>query len=231
MKYFDNKAVLVVCCLLFLSYSASSQEVSMISSLNHGQLERFIQLAKDNFPQRKVLALNEEKARSIYRAQPIGYLDIFNVSYFYRPEERSAVNPENPYIVNGFQYGINVNVSSILQRPFLTKQAKADYKITQLEREAYDRTLENEVKRRYYEYVRVLEDLKIKSQALGDSKVLLTDVQNQFELGESDLETYSTIKAQVSFSQAELLEVEMALLLARDALEEIIGVKLTDLEK
>lgn len=213
------------------SVMVRAQDATVIGNMNEKQLERFIELAKAYYPQLKVMELNEEKAKSLYRSQPVGYLDMFNVSYFYRPNERAALSPDNPYVFNGFQYGININLSSLIQRPFLTKQAKADYKITQLERQAYERTLENEVKKRYYEYILVLEDYKVKTQAASDSKMLLQDAQLKFERGEVDIESYSTIKSAVSSSQAEILQAEMNLLVAKDALEEIIGVKLTDIEK
>lgn len=227
MKKLRLALYLVVSCVSL----TDAQEASVMENINQKQLERFIELAKENYPQLKVLALNEEKAKSIYRAQPVGYLDMVNVSYFYRPNERSAISADNPYVFNGFQYGLNINLSTLIQRPFLTKQAKADYQITQLERQAYERTLENDVRRRYYEYLRVLEDYKIRTQASSDSKVLLQDMQLKFERGEVDLESYSTAKSGLSVSRADMLQVEVDLLVARDALEEIIGVKLTDIDK
>lgn len=230
-QYKMKKLGLVVYLLVLCVGLTDAQEASVMANVNQKQLDRFIELAKENYPQLKILELNEEKAKSVYRSQPMGYFDMFNISYYYRPNERSAITPDNPYVFNGIQYGLNINLSTLIQRPFLTKQAKVDYKITQLERQAYEHTLENEVKSRYYEYLRVLEDYKIRTQANSESKVLLQDMQLKFERGEVDLESYSTVKSGLSASLTGTLQAEVDLLMAKDALEEIIGVKLTDIEK
>src|SRR5690606_17232298 len=123
-----KKLGLVIYLLVLCVYATNAQEASIMANVNQTQLERFIELAKENYPQLKILELNEEKAKSVHRSQPMGYLDMVNISYYYRPNERSAITPDNPYVFNGFQYGLNINLSTLIQRPFLTKQAKVDYK-------------------------------------------------------------------------------------------------------
>ncbi|WP_257668224.1 TolC family protein [Parapedobacter tibetensis] len=189
-----------------------------------------IELAKEHMPQREIMALNEEKAKSAANAEVVNYLDLLNVSYFYRPDERAALGMENPYVVNGFQFGVNLNLGSFLQKPFQAKQAKADYKIAQLERLAYESELENEVKRRYYVYVQAFNELRIRSQALQDNKALSDDLQFRFEKGEATLNEYAEAKSAVSEASSAKLEVEVNYLVAKDALEQLIGVKVEDVK-
>lgn len=214
----------------FTTWHLYAQEPSLVDGINYEQLERYIQLAKENYPRRKMLKINEQKANSIYKASPLGYLDLLDVSYFYRPSERTAINQENPFVVNGFQFGLHLNLATFLQRPSEIKQAKADYQIAMLESQEYEKTLENEVKRRYYLYVRLLEDLKIKTQTSQDNKLLLEDLQYKFERGEVELESYSTVKTNLSTSRSDMLEAEMNVLVSKDALEELIGTKLSDVK-
>lgn len=201
---------------------------SVISDINPAQLNLMIQMAKDYFPQRKILELNEEKARLMVNAQSINYLDLVNVSYFYRPEDQTALGMENPYIVNGFQFGVNLNLGAFFQKPSQVKQAKVDYKISQYERQAYESQLENEVRLRYYSYVQAFNELQIRTKALQDAKSLSDDLQLRFERGEIGLNDYSEAKAAVSAATSAKLEVEVNYLTAKDALEQMIGTKVED---
>ena len=53
-------------------------------------------------------------------------------------------------------------------------------------------------------------------------------MQEQFEAAEVDLETYNTAKSALAESKSNLNQIEVQFLMAKDALEEIIGVKLTE---
>lgn len=189
-----------------------------------------IQMAKDYHPQRKILELNEEKARSIVSTQAVNFLDMVNVSYFYRPEERAALGMENPYVVNGFQFGVNLNLGVFLQKPSQIKQARIDYKISQFERQAYESELENLVKLRYYTYLQAFNELRIKAQVLQDSKTFSDDLQLRFERGEILLSDYAEAKASVSDANSAKLAVEVNYLTAKDALEYLIGAKIEDVK-
>ncbi|GGG98332.1 hypothetical protein GCM10007415_37380 [Parapedobacter pyrenivorans] len=187
-------------------------------------------MAKDYHPQRKILELNEEKARSIVSTQAVNFLDLVNVSYFYRPSERAALGMENPYVVNGFQFGVNLNLGAFLQKPSQIKQARIDHKISQFERQAYEIELENQVKIRYYTYIQAFNELRIKELALQDSKTFSDDLQLRFERGEVMLSDYAEAKASVSEASSAKLEVEVNYLTAKDALEELIGAKIEDVK-
>ncbi len=224
------KKLISLCVLFIIIGSRVSAQESIIADINQGQLLRMIQMAKDYYPQRKILELNEEKARSIVNSQAVNYLDLLNVSYFYRPEDRAALGMENPYVVNGFQFGVNLNLGTFLQKPSQIKQAKVDYKISQFERQAYERELENEVKRRYYTYIQAFNELRIRAQALQDSKTLSDDLQLRFERGEIVLSDYAEAKAAVSEASSAKLEVEVNYLTAKDALEQLIGAKVEEVK-
>ena len=78
--------------LLFINSLVSAQE-SVIEDINYTQLEQFIELAKANYPKAKILDLMEKKAKDLAPIEAIGYLDMFNASYYYRPGDRKAINP------------------------------------------------------------------------------------------------------------------------------------------
>lgn len=226
MKHTIAIALWFVC---ITASTAQTQRSATQFTINIQELERCIELAKQNYPQRKIAALTERKAKSAIEAESLGYLDMFNMAYFYRPDDRRAINIENPYVFNGFQFGVNVNLGSMLQRPAKVRQARVDYEVAKQQSKAYDDILVTEVKKRYYEYRRAKEDLSVKTQALEDYRVLAEALQLRFEQGEIELTDYATAKTAASNAQSELLQAQMALLTAQDALEEIIGTSISEI--
>ncbi|MET4082098.1 outer membrane protein TolC [Pedobacter sp. UYP30] len=215
--------------LTFFAVKSFAQE-SIIPEVKYDDLEKYIALAKQNEPKRKILA---EQASSIKTAIPmasLSYLDLFNGSYIYRPQGKVAIDPVNPYSVNGFQLGINLNLGAFLQKPFAVKKAKADYKVAQLQQQDYDAILTTEVKARYYDYIQSLAQLKIATQAAQDNKGVAESQRYKFEKGEVTLDTYNQSRTLLTESSTSKITAEVNFLKAKDQLEELIGVKLTDVK-
>ena len=215
--------------LTIFAFKGYAQE-SIIPEVKYADIEKYIALAKKNEPKRKILA---EQAASIKFAIPmasLSYLDLFNGSYIYRPKGKVAIDPINPYSVNGFQLGVNFNLGAFLQKPFAVKKAKADYKVAQLEQQDYDATLATEVKARYYDYIQSLAQLKISTQAAQDNKGVAESQRYKFEKGEVTLDTYNQSRTLLTESSTSKITAEVSFLKAKDQLEELIGVKLTDVK-
>lgn len=223
------KKAIVVLILVFtiLAPSARAQETIM-DEINYNQLEKFIQMAKDYYPQRKILAEQESQAKNSLTMSSLSYLDLFSASYFYRPQNKQAINPENPYITNGVQFGVNLNLGGYLQKPFQAKNARSNLEIVKLEKQVYDNELEKEVKNRYYNYILQLKELKLKTVAAQDVSGTVQDLTNRFEKGEITLDEYNSGRASLSDAGSTKMQTEINYLRAKDDLEEIIGVKLTD---
>lgn len=216
---------IILVSLMFLSVDAVAQE-SILPEIKYADLEKYISLAKQNYPRRKIF---EERKTVIKTGIPIAqlsYLDMFNAAYFYRPDNRSIIDPVNPYNVNGFQFGINVTLGGLLQKPFQVKRAKSEYKISQLEAQEYDMQLETEVKKRYYDYIQQVSQLKINTQSAQDNKGVAESLRNKFEKGEITLDAYNQSRVAQSASSTAKIQAEINYLKAKDALEEIIGTKL-----
>jgi|SRR5690606_33942015 len=225
-----KKSILTCLIPLLCAFFSLHAQESIIGEINEGKLEQLIQLAKAHVPDRKIADITTEKAKSAHKSQLASYLDLVSVSYFYRPDNQTALGIENPYIVNGFQFGVNLNLGTLLQKPAEAKMAKADYKIAQLQQIAFDEQLEVEVRRRYYSYLQSLNDLKIKTQTFQDAKALSDDMQLRFESGEVELAAYSEGKAALSEASSARLESEVAYLEAKDMLEQLIGKKLETIQ-
>jgi outer membrane protein TolC len=174
------------------------------------------------------MAMLTKRAKYTVSSSALSYLDIFNASYFYRPDQATTVNATNPYIVNGLQFGVNINLGNFLQKPFEAKKAKADLKIAELEENEYDTYLTNEVKNRYYTYVQQVAELKLRAQAAQDSRSVSDDLRYKFEKGESTLQVYNASRISSSGADSDRIQAEIDYLRAKDALEQIIGKKLEE---
>ncbi|EDM38228.1 hypothetical protein PBAL39_01397 [Pedobacter sp. BAL39] len=225
------KKITTLTCLLitFLSFAASAQE-TILTDLNPTLLDKYISMAKEYYPKRKVSVAQEESAKIAIPMAKLSYLDIFTASYFYRPDQNDAINIENPYSVNGFQFGVNVNLGTLLTRPYVVKKAKADYKVAQLQTQDFDMFLATEVKRRYYAYVQTQSQLKISTQTAQENKNISETAKYRFEKGEATLDAYNATRILLANSNTSKIQAEVNFLIAKDSLEEIIGAKLSDVK-
>ncbi|SDJ57243.1 Outer membrane efflux protein [Pedobacter sp. ok626] len=220
---------IILVSLMFLSVDAVAQE-SIIPEIKYADLDKYIALAKENYPRRKIFETRKEVIKTGIPMAQVSYLDLFSASYFYRPDQKTALDPLNPYNVNGFQFSVNLNLGNFLQKPFLVKKAKAEYKISQLEEQEYNTQLEMEVKRRYYDYIQQINQLKIYTQSAQDNKEVNDGLRRKFEKGEVTLDVYSQSRINQSAVSTAKIQVEIAYLKAKDLLEEIIGQKLSEVK-
>lgn len=215
--------------LLLVTVKSYAQE-SILKDINYSDLQKYIDLAKLNFPQMKIAEAKKELVKTGIPIAQASYLDILNGSYFYRPENKSVLDPVNPYNFNGFQLGVNINLGNFLQKPFEVKRARAEYKLAVLEAKQSDKTIEMEVKKRYYDYIQQISQLKIATKIAQDNKGVSESLRNKFEKGEITLDAYNQSRIGQSTSESEKIATEVNFLKAKDLLEEIIGVKLSDIK-
>jgi outer membrane protein TolC len=215
--------------LLFVTAKSYAQE-SILKDINYSDLQKYVDLARVNLPQMKIAEAKKELVKTGIPMAQASFLDILNGSYFYRPENKSVLDPVNPYNINGFQLGVNVNLGTLLQKPFQVKRAKADYKIAVLEAQQNEKTVEMEVKRRYYDYIQQISQLKIATKIAQDNRGVSESLRNKFEKGEITLDAYNQSRLNQSGSESEKIAAEINYLKAKDLLEEIIGVKLSDVK-
>jgi outer membrane protein TolC len=225
-----KKLLQITLSLLLLVTVKSHAQESILKEINYSDLQKYIDLARVNFPQIKIAEAKKELVKTGIPIAQASYLDILNGSYFYRPENKSVLDPVNPYNFNGFQLGVSVNVGNLVSKPFQVKRAKADYKIAVLEAQQNDKTVEMEVKRRYYDYIQQISQLKIATKIAQDNKGVSESLRNKFEKGEITLDAYNQSRLNQSASESEKVAVEINYLKAKDLLEEIIGVKLSDVK-
>ncbi|WP_343530506.1 TolC family protein [Pedobacter sp.] len=217
--------------LLFVAINVKVRAQDDIASqINPPLLQKYVDLAKEYYPKRKMYRASELSAKAKIGVAKAGYLESMNVSYFYRPDNAAIVDTTNPYSINGFQFGVYLNLGLFFRTPSLVKQAREEYNSASYLTKEYDILLETEVKQRYYEYLQWLSDLKVKNQAYIDNKTSSDGLRYKFEKGEVSLDVYTKAKALTSTSSSEKLQAELNMLKAKNSLEALIGKKLEEVK-
>jgi outer membrane protein TolC len=226
MKRISTLSFLII-VLFALQTSAQS---TIMTDISYPLLEKYIALAKINYPKGKVTEAQMVAVKTNIPIAQVSYLDIFNASYYYRPNDRQALNINNPYTVNGWQFGMTFNLGMYLQKPFMVKKAKAEYRVAQYQNDDMNMFIASEVKRRYYAFLQAAGQLKIRTQTAQDNRNISETSRHKFEKGELSLDMYNASRMLVATSSSDQIQYEVNYLNAKDALEEIIGQKLTEVK-
>lgn len=224
-----NKRLFILFLLSVFYVQASAQD-DIMSQINTPLLQKYIDLAKEYYPKRKMYKASELSAKAKIGAAKAGYLESLNASYFYRPDNAAIIDTSNPYSINGFQFGVYFNLGVFFRTPSLVKQAREEYNSAAFLTKEYDILLETEVKQRYYEYLQGFIDLKVKNQAYIDNKTASDGLRFKFEKGEVSLDDYTKAKTLTSGAGSEKLTSELNMLRAKSSLEALIGKKLEEVK-
>jgi outer membrane protein TolC len=224
-----KKKNLLIWIFLCSLYVANAQE-SMIADISYPYLEKLINTAKKNYPEVQIKKHQVAIAKNNILKTTVSWLDAFNFSYFYRPSDKSVVNPIDPYIFNGYQVGININIGTLIQKPFTSKEAKEQYKVTQFQEQQYNLSIESEVKKRYFTYIEQRALLKLRTKSTSDAENLGSMQKNKFEKGEIGFDDYNKAILQSTEQNQFKIQAESGAFIAKASLEEILGDSLENIK-
>ena len=214
---------------LFIQTAVNAQE-TILSNINPPLLQKYVDLAKENYPKRKMYKASELSAKAKIGVARATYFDAFTASYIYRPNDAAVLNTENPYSVNGLQLGVHFNIGILFRTPAYVRQAKEEHNEMIYQAKEYDILLESQVKQTYYDYLHQFNTLKVKQKAYNDNKAASDGLQYKFEKGEVSLDDYTKAKSITSYAESERLLAEVNWLKAKDTLEALIGEKLENVK-
>jgi outer membrane protein TolC len=201
----------------------SAQE-SMMQNVDNAYLDKLIKTAKANYPKRKTYDHEVDIAHANLQKAKLDWFNILSLSYYPFPAAAGSAASANG--VNGYQYGFTANVGSLLQKPSEVKAARGALEIAQLNQSEYDLNLTALVQQRYYTYLSQLTMLNWTTKSLETAESSLNDIKYRFEKGMDTYETYNKALAYYTSVIQMKIKNEADFLIAKSALEEIIGAKL-----
>jgi len=200
----------------------------MMPDVSYTYLEKLVEVAKKNYPRVKVYDHKVTQAKvSVTKAQ-LSWFDIFSFNYLYSPNNASTL--VNPALFNGYQYGINVNLGNIAVKAPSVRIAKEDLKIARDNQMEYDLNIEAIVKQRYFAYVSQVAILSLRTKNASDIQSSTQQLKYKFEKGEETLDNYNKGLTFYANAIESKIAAESGVLIAKSALEEILGEKLEDVE-
>ena len=225
-----RKINMLMLIVLFTTKTLTTKaQESILPRVSYDYLEKLVQVAKKNYPEATARSYQTAIAKNNITKTNVSWLDAFNVSYYYRPTQ-GAVDIVNPNIFNGYQLGISLNLGTIIQKPFATKEAKVQYKIAQLEEKQYGLTITALVKERYFAYLEQLGNLKLRTKSYTDAEALVKQLRNKFEKGEVAFDDYQRALIQSTEQNKQIIHAESGVFTTKAALEELLGEKLENIK-
>lgn len=219
--------LLAIVCFSMIGKQAKAQE-SMIPDISYLFLEKLIATANENYPIIRQNKIKEEIAALQVTHQKLDWLTPFNVSYVSTPN--NTINFIDPSYFSGYQFGININIGGILQKPNNVKTVKKNLEFSKELTAQFDNNLVLEVKKRYFTYIQQLNNVKLYSKSLQDSEGLLKDLKARYERGEVTFQNYSEGLISYSTISQSKIESEAGLLIAKASIEELTVTKLEDIK-
>jgi len=221
--------LLMLFILQAVTAATTQAQESILPYTSNAYVERLVAVAKKNYPEVMARQYQTAIAKNNITKTNVGWLDAFSVSYYYRPTQ-GAVDIVNPNIFNGYQLGFSLNLGAILQKPFATKEAKAQYRVAQLEEKQYNLTLTALVKARYFAYLEQLGNLKLRTRAYTDAEALVKQLRNKFEKNEVTFDDYQRALIQSTEQNQQIIHAESGVFTTKSSLEELIGEKLENIK-
>lgn len=218
---------LVVFSFLVFIPKVKAQQ-SMIQDVNYLFLEKLLATARENYPVVKQYQIQKDIDKLNITGQKLNWFSPFNAFYLSNPN--TVFNSNNSPFVTGLQFGININVADILQKPNKIKIAKENLLLTEANESQYAQTLEIEIKKRYFLYIQQLNTIKLFSKSVQDAEGLLNDLRVKYQRGEIEFRVYSEALVNFSSISKQKLEAEATYLTAKASIEELTITKLEDIK-
>ena len=210
---------------LAFSVCVTAQE-SIYSEISFPLMQKIVDAAKENYPKMKAYQRKIIMAQDNVKKSRMAWFDFFSFSVNYSPTNSISISN---YVLTGYQFGMGVNFASLLQKPFVVKDAKNQLIIAKLDKDEYDLGFELEVKSRYVKYIQQLTVLKLQLKNEVDLDANLKQTKYKFEKGEESFENYNKALIALTETKQNIIASEGNLLIAKYSLEEVIGKKLEDI--
>ncbi len=223
------KKVLRYCVLIafLVNTTGLKAQESMLPDVSNELLGKLIDTAKKYYPRLVTFDHRIIIAKENIKKAQLAWFDMFSFSYLYSPNNSTTL--VNPSVLNGYQLGIYLNISSLITKPHNTKQAKEELVITKLQQDEYALNLVAEVKNRYYRYIQQKTLLRMRTLAAIDAENLMKQMKYKFEKSEETFESYNRVMVAYNDRRQNVVISEADVLIAKAFLEEMIAMKLEDI--
>ena len=192
-------------------------------------VELLVQLAWLNNPRHEALESNKHVEEESVKIARLGWVDGITTSF--NLNQNAFGQSDNNIFFPTYNLNASFNLGAILKTPLQVKTAKEKVRIAEYLLDQEKLQVRGEVLRRYRDYQYSIELLKLRTQAVEDIYVNYVAIKESFERGTASFRTYMEASQSYNKSLEEKLAAETEVAKNRITLEEIIGVKLEDIDR
>jgi len=211
---------------MFMVGSAQITTKTMMPDVNLPLLDSLIATAKRYYPRTHAYEGRVAAQVSNLNKMKLGWYDVFTFSFLYSPNNSTTL--VNPSILNGYQLGVYFNIGGLLKNRPMIKQAKAELKVAEYERDEYYLNLAALVRQRYFTYLQQVAILKVRLEAESEAESNMEFFKQRYQKGEVTLDDYNKTLVNMADRVQSKIESEGSVLMAKAAIEELTGKKLED---
>lgn len=198
--------------------------------------EKLVKIAWQNYPKNKMLQHELKQAQEQHNLARNSWKESLNLNTQFSvgttPDTLNAPTPgtRSNATNTGFGVGLSVNLGAIFNSKIRARAAMEDVKIAEEAINMQKLLIRSEVLQRYQAYLSAITILRVRTQNSEDAYSTYLLAQEQFINGEVSLPEYN--QAQLLYTNAveAKAEYESKVLLAKIALEEIIGLPLDEVQ-
>ena len=227
------RKILVYCLMVFIPINLYSQIFNPIAALQDSTtkvfVEKLIETAWKNYPQNRSLQSRIKGTEEGLYQSKWSWLNNLNLSYQYSPQITGTTTTTSTTFPK-FGLGVSVNIGNVFLTPSRIAQSEEELNIARDNYEAQKIYIRAEVLRRFANYSRSVEMLKIRSRAVEDSESTLNLVKIKFKNGEVGLEEYDKTLRSYTDNLERRAESQGDILYHKASLEEIICLKLEEVK-
>lgn len=192
--------------------------------------EKLVQIAWANNPDNHVL-LHEVKASEysekiakrnfLNQISATGNLNEFNVN------PPASIN-QFPIFFPRYNFGATINLGNVFSDPIKVKRAKEETAVAIQRVNSRKLTLRAEVLRRYQTYLTYKELLKVQTDAFEDASAAFSLAEQKFKNGETKIVDFNAALENFNNRKSQKLIAERDFNISKIDIEELIGIKLED---
>ena len=234
----------IIVLLLFIGSIAQAQKIDynkIILPKNAQNVdlgERLVQIAWENNPTNEAYRKQVSVAKQSVRLANWTWLnDIYGVlnlnEVTVNPDKFKDPNNQNTNPANLFplyNFGLRLSLGTFVNMPIQAKRAREEMKIAEANLNSRKLTLRALVLVNYQNYLMNKELLKIQTDVTEDANAAYVLAEKKFKDGDLSFEEYNAALQGLNVEKVRKITSENAFMLAKIRLEEVVGVRMEDVE-
>ncbi|HYG40697.1 MAG TPA: TolC family protein [Cytophagales bacterium] len=199
--------------------------------------ERLVQIAWENNPNNKIVLQEKNVAKESLRLARWSWLDniygVYNYNEYTNSGAKTNVNPDpnaQNIIYPKYNLGVRLSLGDLVSIPLRTKRAKEEVFIAEESINARKVELRSQVLVAYQNYLMTRELYRIQTEVTEDANAAFSLTENKFKDGDLTFEEYNEGLQAFNAERVRKITAENAYQLSKIRLEEIVGVRMEDIE-